>query len=84
MNSITILGLTAGAFTTLAFLPQVIKTWRSRSAGDLSLLMFVVFSAGVVLWLAYGLLVGELPLIVANIVTLALIATLLFFKLRYR
>ena len=84
MNGVTILGLVAGALTTLAFLPQVIKTWRSRSAGDLSLMMFLVFSAGVCLWLAYGLLIGDLPLIVANVVTLALIATLLFFKLRFR
>jgi MtN3 and saliva related transmembrane protein len=83
MDGVTILGLAAGACTTLAFLPQVIKTWRSRQTGDLSLIMFLVFCVGVVLWLAYGLLVGDLPLIVANAVTLVLGGTILFFKLRH-
>ena len=84
MNTISLLGLVAGAFTTIAFLPQVIKTWKSRSAKDLSLGMFSIFTVGVGLWLTYGILIDDLPVILANVVTLMLASTLLFFKLRWK
>ena len=84
MNTIQLLGLAAGMLTTIAFLPQVIKTWRSRSAKDLSLGMFSLFCAGVVLWLTYGILVRDIPVIAANFMTLMLASTLLFFKLRFK
>jgi MtN3 and saliva related transmembrane protein len=83
-NIIQMLGLIAGACTTIAFLPQVIKTWKSRSAKDLSLSMFSIFSVGVALWLLYGILVQDVPVIAANMITLMLAATLLVFKLRYK
>lgn len=82
-STIQLLGLMAGACTTIAFLPQVIKTWRSRSAKDLSLGMFSIFSLGVALWLVYGILVQDVPVIAANMLTLMLASTLLVFKLRY-
>ncbi len=81
---IQMLGLVAGACTTIAFLPQVIKTWRSRSAKDLSLSMFSIFTLGVGLWLIYGLLDNNVPVIAANLITLMLAATLLVFKFRFR
>jgi MtN3 and saliva related transmembrane protein len=84
MNTVSVLGLVAGAFTTIAFLPQVLKTWRSRSAKDLSLGMFSIFTAGVAMWLAYGFMINDLPVILANVVTLILASTLLFFKLRWK
>ena len=84
MNTIQLLGLAAGMLTTIAFLPQVIKTWRSRSAKDLSLGMFLLFCTGVMLWLAYGILVRDIPVIAANFMTLMLASTLLFFKLRFK
>ncbi len=84
MNNIQLLGLAAGMLTTIAFLPQVIKTWKSRSAKDLSLGMFSLFCAGVVLWLTYGILVRDIPVIAANFMTLMLASTLLFFKLRFK
>ncbi|MEK6783589.1 MAG: SemiSWEET transporter [Bacteroidota bacterium] len=84
MNTIQLLGLSAGTFTTIAFLPQVIKTWRSRSAKDLSLGMFSFFCLGVAMWLAYGILVRDIPVIAANVMTLMLASTLLFFKLRFK
>ena len=80
---IQLLGLIAGACTTIAFLPQVLKTWKSRSAKDLSLSMFSIFSLGVALWLLYGFLVQDIPVIAANMITLMLASTLLVFKLRY-
>jgi MtN3 and saliva related transmembrane protein len=84
MNIIQLLGLTAGSLTTAAFLPQVIKTWKSRSAKDLSLGMFSLFCLGVVLWLVYGIMMQDIPVIAANLLTLMLASTLLFFKLRFK
>jgi MtN3 and saliva related transmembrane protein len=77
------LGLVAGALTTVAFVPQLLKTWRSRSARDVSLGMFVLFTLGVALWLTYGLLTGAMPVIAANAVTLALALAILAMKVRY-
>lgn len=84
MNTVQLLGLAAGSLTTAAFLPQVIKTWKSRSAKDLSLGMFSLFCLGVALWLLYGFMVQDIPVIAANMITLMLAATLLFFKLRFK
>jgi len=84
MNTIQLLGLAAGACTTIAFLPQVLKTWKSRSAKDLSLGMFSFFCFGVFLWLIYGIMVRDIPVIAANLLTLMLASTLLFFKLRFK
>ncbi|MDA8384476.1 MAG: SemiSWEET transporter [Betaproteobacteria bacterium] len=78
------LGLTAGTFTTVSFIPQVIKTWRSRSTHDISLGMFLLFSLGVLLWLLYGALVGAFPVVVANAVTLMLSLAILLMKLWYK
>ncbi len=78
--SIEMVGLAAGVCTTLAFLPQVLKTWRTRSAGDLSLAMLLIFCAGLVLWLCYGALIRSFPVIAANLVTLVLAGTLVWFK----
>ena len=84
MNEVQILGLAAGSCTTIAFLPQVIKTWKSGSAKDLSLGMFSFFCFGVLLWLVYGIMVNDVPVIAANLLTLMLASTLLFFKLRFK
>ena len=82
-DGITVIGLTAAVLTTLAFLPKVIKTWRTRSARDISLVMFLMLVTGICLWLTYGVLIADIPLIAANIVTLALAAIILYFKLRF-
>lgn len=84
MNAIQLLGLVAGSLTTAAFLPQVVKTWKSRSAKDLSLGMFSLFCLGVAMWLLYGFAVNDIPVIAANLVTLLLATTLLYFKLRFK
>jgi MtN3 and saliva related transmembrane protein len=72
VDPVTLLGLAAAACTTAAFLPQVLKNWRTKSVEDLSFGTFGLFSLGVVLWLVYGALVRDVPLIVANVVTLVL------------
>jgi MtN3 and saliva related transmembrane protein len=83
MNSVTLLGLAAAFCSTFAFLPQVIKTWRTRSTADISLGMFALLVSGIMLWLAYGILLQDLPLIAANGVTLVFAATILYFKVRH-
>lgn len=75
-------GLVAAFLTTLAFLPQVVQTVRSRSTAGLNLGMLAALSSGVLLWLIYGLGTGQLPVILANGVTLLLVAVLLVLKLR--
>lgn len=84
MDTIKVLGLIAGFLTTASFLPQVLKTWKTRSAKDLSLGMFSLFCLGVALWLVYGFMVNDIPVIAANLITLMLASTLLFFKLRWK
>ena len=74
------LGLVAGVLTTAAWLPQIARTWRSRSADDLSWPYLLVFSAGVSLWLLYGVLSDDVPVLVANAVTIVLVGLLLGLK----
>jgi MtN3 and saliva related transmembrane protein len=84
METTNLLGLVAGSLTTLAFVPQVVKTWKTRSTHDISLGMFCLFSAGLLLWLVYGVRIGSTPIVVANAVTLVLAVIILYFKLRYK
>jgi MtN3 and saliva related transmembrane protein len=83
-DHIELIGLVAGGLTTISFLPQVIKTWKIKSAKDLSLVMFSLFCLGIVLWLIYGLLIHSLPVILSNAFTLILSSTILFFKLKFK
>jgi MtN3 and saliva related transmembrane protein len=84
LEDVNILGLVAGTLTTIAFLPQVIKTYRSRSARDLSLFMFSIFCLGTLLWLWYGILKQDVPVIAANAVTTVLALAILFMKFRFK
>lgn len=84
MNYIQLIGIVAAICTTISFLPQVIKTWKSKSAKDLSLGMFSLFFTGVFLWLIYGLMTENIPIILANGLTLVLSGSLLYFKLVYK
>ncbi len=84
MDSVTFLGYAAGALTTVSLLPQVIKIWRSRSAGDISLVMFIVFSIGITLWIIYGFAIDSMPVIVANFVSLFLGLVILWLKFKFR
>lgn len=77
---IEIIGGAAGLLTTVAFLPQVLRTWQTKSAGDISFAMLGIFAAGLALWFAYGLLIWSLPVIAANGVTFALVLIILTLK----
>ena len=76
-------GYVAATMTTLAFVPQAVKTIRSRDTRSISLGMYVVFTIGIAFWLAYGIALGSWPMILSNIVTFALSATILGLKLRH-
>jgi MtN3 and saliva related transmembrane protein len=81
---VELIGTCAAILTTVSFLPQVIKTWRSRSAADLSMAMLLTFSLGLFLWAIYGLCLGSVPIIAANTITLGLTGSILWFKLRFQ
>ena len=77
-------GFFAAFCTTIAFLPQAIKVYKTKSTKDISLLMFIIFTVGVASWLAYGVYLNDLPLIIANTITLILSLFILFYKIKYK
>lgn len=84
MELVTAIGFTAGALTTVAFWPQLRRTWTTKSADDVSLAMLLTFTTGVFLWFLYGLLLGSWPIVVTNVVTFVLTAAILVLKLRFK
>ena len=84
MSLTIMIGLIAGFCTTVAYLPQVLRTWRTRSTGDISLGMFSVMVLGLACWLIYGILLADIPLIVSNAVTLVLAGAILLFQIASR
>lgn len=79
-----LIGAAAATLTTASFVPQALKTFRSRDVSGISLMMYSLFATGVALWLVYGLLLGDLPIVIANAITLALAIAVLVMKIRYR
>lgn len=84
MNLTELIGYGAAALTTIAFIPQVLHTWRMRSARGISIGMYMIFTSGVALWLVYGILLDAWPVIVANVITLTLALSILAMMIRYR
>lgn len=83
MPEISLLGFVAGTLTTISFVPQVLKAWRTRRCEDISWGMLVSFAAGVFLWVVYGFIRREAPIIAANVVTLALVLMIVAMKVRF-
>lgn len=81
--AVNAIGMVAAVCTTISFVPQLIRVWRLRSAREISLTMFMVFSLGTLLWLVYGALIHSVPVMVANAVTLALSLAILVLKVRF-
>ena len=81
--NVDLIGAVAAVLTTIAFIPQVWRIWKTRSARDLSLPMYLIFTVGVALWFVYGLLLGAWPIIACNGLTLLLAGTVLAMKLRF-
>jgi len=78
-----IIGIAAGVFTTIAFLPQLIRVIKTKHTKDLSLVTFFLFATGVFLWLIYGVLLKELPIILANAITLVFVALIAIMKIKH-
>ena len=81
---VELVGFAAATLTTIAFVPQAIKTYRTRDTRSISLGMYSVFTIGIAFWFCYGLLLGSWPMILSNIVTLGLAGGILLMKLRYK
>jgi MtN3 and saliva related transmembrane protein len=84
MDYITIIGLLAAAFTAIAFFPQLMKVWKTKSTKDISLGMFSIFCVGVFLWVAYGILINDPPVIIANFLVFIQAFIILIFKVKYK
>lgn len=84
MDQITLIGMLAAICTTIAFIPQVYKLYKTKHARDLSLPMYILFSVGVLLWLIYGIIINSLPVILANGITFILCLYILAMMVKYR
>lgn len=84
MNWIKILGLAAAVISTVAFFPQVIKSWQTRETRDISIGSYALIVTGVLLWLMYGFLIDDFPLILANGITFILTSWILVLKIKYK
>ena len=83
MNGVDILGYAAGAITTLTFLPQVLKTWKRKSAKDVSMMMFIIAAVNEVMWIVYGALLDNWVIILTNVVVLIMSLTMITLKIRF-
>jgi len=84
MDYITIIGLVAAAFTVISLFPQLLKVWKTKSTKDISLGMFSLFCSGVFLWFVYGILMKDLPIIIANFLGFIQALIILIFKVKYK
>jgi MtN3 and saliva related transmembrane protein len=82
MSLVTAIGLAAAFCTTISYIPQIRKIWATGETHDISLKMFLILSAGIALWVVYGIMQGDAVIVLANSVGLAFLAAILFFKLR--
>ena len=83
MNLVTVIGFIAASLTTIAFLPQVIQIWKTKSTKDISLKMYVILCIGVFLWFIYGVMILSWPIIVANAIVFILSLIIVIFKVTY-
>jgi MtN3 and saliva related transmembrane protein len=83
MDATVLIGYMAGTLTTVSFLPQVIRSWKTRSTHDISFKMLILFAIGMLLWTIYGIWINSMPIIAANVITFALVAVLVAMKVKY-
>jgi MtN3 and saliva related transmembrane protein len=84
MTGVEILGYGACAVTALTFLPQVLKTWKERSAKNVSLLMFIIAFVNEVMWIAYGALKQDMVIVITNVIMITMCSIMISLKLRYK
>ena len=83
LNYIDLFGFSAALLTTIAFLPQLYKTWQTKSAEDVSLIMLILFITGLICWIIYGLKINSIPILIANIITFIFNFSILILKITY-
>jgi len=83
MNYIDVFGFLAALLTTIAFLPQLYKTWQTKSADDVSIIMLILFITGLICWIIYGIKINSTPILVANLITLIFNLSILILKITY-
>ncbi len=84
VNYIDLFGFLAALLTTIAFLPQLYKTWKTKSAEDVSLIMLILFIVGLLCWIIYGLKINSIPILIANMITFIFNLSILILKITYR
>jgi len=84
LSYIDLFGFLAALLTTIAFLPQLYKTWKTKSAGDVSLIMLILFITGLICWIIYGIKINSIPILIANIITFIFNSSILVLKIIYR
>jgi len=84
MDYVTMIGLAAAAITVVSLFPQLVKIWKTKSTKDISLGMFLLFCGGVFLWFVYGILLQDLPIIIANFLGFIQTLIILIFKVKYK
>ena len=84
LNYIDLFGFLAALLTTIAFLPQLYKTWKTKSADDVSLIMLILFITGLIFWIIYGLKIHSTPILIANVVTFIFNFSILILKVTYK
>jgi len=77
-------GYVGGIMSSISFLPQVIKIWKTKSAEDLSMLTLIFLTSNITLWLTYGILIGSRPLWITNAIVLAMVLCLIYFKIKFK
>jgi len=82
MDLITLIGLLAAIFTTIAVIPQTIRTIKTKKTEDISIFALILMALGIILWLIYGILIDSLPLIIANVFVILNGVIIIFFKLK--
>ena len=83
MDLVTFLGMVAGTLTTISFVPQLIRTWKTRSTKDISTGMFIMFCTGILLWTLYGFAIDSLPVMITNGITFVLAFIILVLKIKH-
>ena len=84
MDWVLLIGFMAATGTTLSFIPQVIKSWKTKETHDISFWTFITLVIGIALWLIYGFLINDLPLIIANSITFVFALSILILKIMYK
>lgn len=84
MPIVDIIGYAAGFFILISIIPQIIKSWKTKSTKDLSLPKYIIYTSGVLLWLIYGIVITNGPMILINSINIVLASSMLYLKLRYK